>query len=238
MKTLPISKKEKYFRRSITGLGCLVCVLGVCYGSYKGETYGIILSAISVCFVLIPLLVEKMLRCRFSPIMYSLCTLYAIGPMLGKVFSLYYLTAWWDKLLHGLAGILFAVFGVFLSRKLNRKECSVALCAFFAICFSMAISVAWEFVEYTSDNVFHTDMQRDTYVHSLTSYDLGEEPGQKVTIESIDSVQINDREIAGYLDIGLHDTMRDMLTETAGALLFAVLFVIDRGKHTWIRQKE
>jgi hypothetical protein len=40
--------------------------------------------------------------------------------------------------------------------------------------------------------------------------------------------------INGYLDIGLIDTMHDMIIETVGALVFPIYVLIDRNKHPLI----
>lgn len=37
--------------------------------------------------------------------------------------------------------------------------------------------------------------------------------------------------LEGYIDIGLIDTMGDMMLETAGAVVCAVVFALDRGRH-------
>ena len=38
--------------------------------------------------------------------------------------------------------------------------------------------------------------------------------------------------INGYIDIGRVDSMLDLLVETLGALVFAVIYAIDKGVHT------
>lgn len=40
----------------------------------------------------------------------------------------------------------------------------------------------------------------------------------------------------GYLDIGLVDTMTDLLVETLGAILFATAFLLDGGRHPVFRK--
>ena len=45
---------------------------------------------------------------------------------------------------------------------------------------------------------------------------------------------VNGQPMAGYLDIGLIDTMGDMFIETVGAVAYAVLFALDRGRHAAI----
>lgn len=50
-------------------------------------------------------------------------------------------------------------------------------------------------------------------------------------VDNIESVVINGEiELDGYLDIGLIDTMGDMMVAGAGALLFVLIFLCARGK--------
>ena len=81
------------------------------------------------------------------------------------------------------------------------------------------------------DRLFGMDMQRDTIVTSLHSYDLGGAAGVIGSIESINSVTVNGQALEGYLDIGLIDTMGDMMIETVGAVAYAVAYALDKGRH-------
>ena len=109
----------------------------------------------------------------------------------------------------------------------------VALVAF---CFSMTIGVLWEFFEFSVDRLFHMDMQKDTIVHTISSVML--DPTNKnipITIDGITSVAVNGKNLGfdGYLDIGLYDTMEDLLVNFIGALTFSIFgyfYIKRRGK--------
>ena len=53
------------------------------------------------------------------------------------------------------------------------------------------------------------------------------------SIDSIEEVSVNGEsiELGGYLDIGLIDTMHDMMVETLGALMYAIAMIADRERH-------
>ncbi|NCB03246.1 MAG: hypothetical protein EOM67_13995, partial [Spirochaetia bacterium] len=92
-------------------------------------------------------------------------------------------------------------------------------------CFSMTIGVIWEFFEYFMDLVFAMDMQKDTVVHTIRSVMLDPTKSQKIiTIANINEVIVNGEPLGlgGYLDIGLHDTMKDMFVNFIGALVFSI----------------
>ena len=80
-------------------------------------------------------------------------------------------------------------------------------------------------------------MQKDTIVTAFNSCPLGPGKGIMHHVGDIESVIVNGEVLPGYVDIGLIDSMKDLLIETAGALLVAAAFLIDRGKHSLIRQK-
>lgn len=192
----------------------------------------------SLLLISIPPMLERYLHWDLNRTFFLFCVLYAMGPMLGKAFKLYYLTNWWDKLLHTSAGFLFAVFGTYLAVILNRgKDTSLLLQMLFGVVFSIAVSALWEMVEFGVDWIFGADMQNDTVVHAVHSYLLSDTPGVIFDIPQIQEVTVNETvlEIGGYLDIGLIDTMQDMLVETAGAAVFGLWHMADRNRHPLIR---
>ena len=89
----------------------------------------------------------------------------------------------------------------------------------------MTIGVLWEFFEFGMDWFFHSDMQRDTVIHAIYSASLDPTRSNKVeTIQGIQDVLINGGSlgVGGYLDIGLIDTMKDLLVNFVGAVVFSV----------------
>ena len=69
----------------------------------------------------------------------------------------------------------------------------------------------------------------------LTSYLRGEGVGVTGSIENIQSVVVNGITLPGYIDIGLTDSMLDMMLESLGALVTCLLILLDKGKRPMIR---
>lgn len=186
-----------------------------------------------------PAILERLLHCRISLPVYLFILLYAIGPMLGYCHNLYYLTSWWDKLLHTCGGVAFALFGTYLYTHFSDSR-NYVMCGIFAFCFSVTLSVLWEFFEFAADTFLGTDMQNDTVITALNSYFLGSGLGEVGSISSIEQVTVNGQvlPVAGYLDIGLIDSMLDMLLESAGALVVAVIHIADKGKRPVIIEQK
>ena len=130
----------------------------------------------------------------------------------------------WDSILHTTTGFLCAAFGFALIDILNRNDkikfqLSPIYVALVAFCFSMTIGVLWEFFEFSVDRLFHMDMQKNI----------------PITIDGITSVAVNGKNLGfdGYLDIGLYDTMEDLLVNFIGALTFSIFgyfYIKRRGK--------
>ena len=90
----------------------------------------------------------------------------------------------------------------------------------------MTIGVLWEFFEFFADYFLKLDMQKDTVIHSINSVLLNPD-GVNVPyhIKDITSTVVNgvDLGINGYLDIGLIDTIKDLLVNFIGAVVFSVI---------------
>ena len=195
----------------------------------------LLLTFSTLLLVALPTLTEKLFSCRICLPLYLFSQLYAIGPMLGHCWKLYYLIPIWDKILHFTGGVMFAILGAYFFDLLVKRRDMPAVRILFALCFSITISVLWEFFEFSADIFFGMDMQNDTVIHGLTSYLLGDSMGVTGSISNIHSVTVNGVALPGYIDIGIIDTMLDMLLETLGAVLTCLILWLDKGKHALIR---
>lgn len=188
--------------------------------------------------VLLPAMMERLFRCRLCLPVYIFALVYAVGPMMGRCWNFYYTISWWDKLLHICGGVMFAIVGAYFFELLTKRKDHFFGTAIFALCFSMAIAVLWEFVEFGEDRFLGMDMQDDMLVTHLTSYLLGEGVGVTGSVANIQSVVVNGITLPGYIDIGLTDSMLDMMLESLGALVTCLLILLDKGKHPLIQNRQ
>lgn len=232
-----MKKAERTIRNSAVVLAELIVCGTIISLLRSGDTERLLLAFGTLLFVLIPGILERLLRCRINLVVYLLGVLYAMGSMMGHCWKFYYTIPCWDKLLHLCGGVMFVILGIYLFERLSCGKANHVSAVIFALCFSLAISVLWEFVEYGADIFLGMDMQDDTIVNHITSYMLGTEKGVTGSIKDIQSVVINGAALPvdGYIDIGLHDTMLDMLWESGGALVTCMLLFIDKGKHPLIQ---
>ena len=153
------------------------------------------------------------------------------AEILGEISEFYLVFPFWDTVLHTINGFLAAAIGFSMVDLLNRSEkivfnLSPLFTAIVAFCFSMTIGVIWEFFEFGMDQLLGYDMQKDTVIHALRSVTLDPE-GRNVpyVISNITETVVNGRDlgIGGYLDVGLIDTMQDLIVNFIGASVFSVI---------------
>ena len=233
--------KEKTIR-AIGLVACEMFAVITIIMLFVNKQYDRLLLAFATPFIILaPKLIELLFKCKIALPVYLIGLFYAIGPMLGQCHNLYYTVSWWDKMLHILGGVMFAFFGLFLFEKYVCKDRKKAvMTAIFALCFSMAISVLWEFCEYSADTFLGMDMQDDVVVNHINSYLLDDGVGVAGSIDNINEVIVNGERLPvdGYIDIGLNDTMMDMLLETLGAVVVAGVYITSRGKFAIFELKE
>lgn len=188
-------------------------------------------AVMSLAFLaLIPIifLVEYGLRLHCGNIFIAAVLMLASGSILGTCYDLYTAFDLFDILLHGLAGVLFACLGFTLAEKFFGKASDTRRffgCLVFAFSFSLAIAVVWEIFEYSCTVFLGFDMMEDTIVRTIQSYLLAGSHSEVVTLDGITKtiVYYGDGKMFmmdGYLDLGLIDTLGDMIVCTLGALVF------------------
>ena len=155
------------------------------------------------------------------------------AEILGEIHAFYIIFPFWDNLLHVINGFVVAAIGYSLATLLNNSEkievkLSPFFLAFVAFCFSMTIGVIWEFIEWTIDFIFKTDMQKDTlvnYINTVFTDPTNHNNVQKIPDIASTIIQGKNEQIIienGYLDIGLYDTMQDLFVNFIGALIFSI----------------
>ena len=166
------------------------------------------------------------------------------AEILGEISEFYLMFPFWDTVLHTLNGFLMAAIGFSMVDLLNRSEnvkfdLSPLFLAIVAFCFSMTIGVLWEFFEFSGDCLLGLDMQKDTILHAFSSVMLdpagGNHPVRARDIADVILVHSDGTQqalgLGGYLDIGLLDTMKDLLVNFIGAAVFSVIgFFYARGR--------
>ena len=214
---------------------------------FNGNYESVFLCILTLILLLLPTIVERALMVDLPNTLEIIIMLFIFAAeILGEIRSFYTTFYGWDTILHTINGFLCAAIGFALVDMLNRNEkfsltLSPTYMTVVAFCFSMTIGVLWEFFECTMDQLFFLDMQKDAIVNTISTVMLDPTGGNTpVMIRDITDVVVitaSGEEIAlglgGYLDIGILDTMKDLLVNFVGAVVFSFIgyfYVKNRGK--------
>ena len=222
-------------------------IVAMVFSCIRGDYENLFFCALSLVLFLVPAFIEKNFGIDLPCALEIVVLLFIFAAeILGEMESYYLKVSYWDDMLHTINGFLCAAVGFALVDILNRNEnikfqLSPLFLAIVAFCFSMTIGVFWEFFEILCDIILKLDMQKDTFVSTISSTLLGDGTNTAVVIDNITSVIVNGQEIGtnGYLDIGLYDTMKDLFVNFIGAFVFCIIgffYVKNRGKGVFANQ--
>ncbi|MDY3906226.1 MAG: hypothetical protein SOZ47_05425 [Lawsonibacter sp.] len=212
----------------------------------------VFLCLLTLVLFLLPTIFERRLKIDLPDTLEIVIMLFIFAAeILGEIRAFYTTFQGWDTMLHTINGFLCAAIGFCLVDMFDRNErfsltLSPVFMAIVAFCFSMTIGVLWEFFECAMDQLFLLDMQKDTVLSSISSVMLDPTGGNTpVAIKGITDVIVvaNGEQIplgvGGYLDVGILDTMKDLVVNFVGAVVFSFIgyfYVKGRGKGRFARR--
>jgi hypothetical protein len=245
-----IRKKDRIIRILYAVLAGLV-ILTLVRAAARREYSHVFFCVLTLMLFTLPSLVERKLNIRLPNLFEAIVLVFIyFAEILGEINCYYMRIPHWDTMLHTVNGFMFAAFGFALLDILNQNskikyKLSPFYLALMAFCFSMTIGVFWEFFEYYCDLFLGTDMQKDCYVNVLNTVML--DPNNSNTVVSIKDISEvivkygDGREIVldGYIDIGIADTVKDLVVNFVGATIFSIIgffYVKQRGRGKIARQ--
>lgn len=218
----------------------------------NGDWAAAFFCVLTLFLFLIPFFVEENFQIELPTTLEIIVLLFIFcSEILGEAAAFYVNIPLWDSVLHTVNGFLCAAIGFALIDILNRKKKRFNLSPLFltvvAFSFSMTVGVMWEFFEFFMDTVLRVDMQKDFIIDTVRSVTLDESKQNIViTVENIAKTVLYDgngqilAEIeGGFLDIGLIDTMKDLILNFIGAFAFSVIgyfYVLQRGRGKFAKQ--
>lgn len=212
----------------------------------NGDFESVLFCFLTLFLFIVPYAIEKTFKIDFPSCLEIVVLIFIFSAeILGEINNFYGTVPFWDTALHTVNGFLCGSIGFSLIYLLNQKtkfiKLSPIFVALFSFCFSMTVGIVWEMFEYGMDVVFKTDMQKDECIEVIRTVDLDPEfDNNVITIDGIDYTIVydeNGEELAkfdGYLDIGLHDTMIDLIVNFIGAFVFSIfgyLYTINTKKY-------
>ncbi len=234
-------KNNKSFKVTLyLVLRILVILIGIRH-FFQGDFNGTFICVLTLILFLIPSIVEKKFNVELPDTLEVIIYLFIFSAeILGELNSFYIHFTHWDTMLHTINGFIMAAIGFALIDLLNKIEkfhvsMSPIFVSLVAFCFSMTTGVVWEFFEYGLDQYFGMDTQKDVVVTEITSVMFDETNSNISITKPVDELVVNGEDwnetYGGYIDIGLHDTMEDLIVNFLGAFVFSILgwFYLIRG---------
>ena len=239
MKRLVVFGKNKKATATVYFVLRILVIVTMVLQFIEGNYENVFMCALTLVLFLIPIIIERKLNIKLPNTLEIIIFLFIFSAeILGEVQNFYGIFKYWDSILHTINGFLCAAIGFSMIDILNRstkfhKMLTPAFVALVAFCFSMTVGVLWEFIEYGMDKTFNTDMQKDRIVTTVSSTLLNKEgKNQEEVIKDIEKTIIygtlNGEKSAitidgGYLDIGINDTMKDLIVNFIGAVVFSII---------------
>lgn len=241
-------KSKSVIQITLSVIVALVLIARFLHGDY----YSVFLCVLTLLLFNIPLFVDKKLHISLPKELEAIILLFIFSAeILGEIGSFYTHIPWWDTMLHAINGFLMAAIGFSLIDILNNSpkfhfNMSPIFVAFVAFCFSMTVGVVWEFFEFSMDCFTLTDMQKDRILSDISSVLLNPTGlNDEIVIKGIESTTLNLSDGStytiegGYLDIGVFDTMKDLLVNLIGAVVFSVIgyfYIIGRSNGVFAKK--
>lgn len=229
-------------------------VIGMMIAQFFNRNYeNVFLCVLTLVLFILPSLIERKFQVDLPDTLEIIILLFIYAAeILGEIQAYYIIFPYWDTMLHTLNGFLCAAIGFSLVDLFNRNErfslhLSPVFMAITAFCFSMTVGVLWEFFEFSIDQILLFDMQKDTVLNTISTVMLDPDHGTlAVAVKDITDVILVHSDgtqtalgLGGYLDIGLHDTMKDLFVNFIGAVVFSILgffYIRSRGKGRFARR--
>ena len=250
-------KQRRYSSRRVSLLYVLlrISVIAVMIAQIFNRNFeNVMLCVLTLILFMLPSIIERRMKIELPDTLEIIILLFIYAAeILGEIRAYYIWFPYWDTMLHTLNGFLCAAIGFSLVDILNRNtkvstfSLSPAYMAVAAFCFSMTVGVLWEFFECTMDQLFYLDMQKDTIIPAISSVMLDPNGANAPTmIRDIQDVIIVHSDgtrqalgLGGYLDVGILDTMKDLLVNFIGAVVFSFVgywYIKRRGQGSFARR--
>ncbi|MBR2984465.1 MAG: hypothetical protein IKC60_03060 [Clostridia bacterium] len=180
-------------------------------------------------------IIEYLCKFRIPPVLLTLIFFLVAGAILGSCYNFYATFPLFDDVLHTFAGLLMMPLGFGIMKRLlgnAEGKKNFGICLFVGIFFSLGIGLLWEMIELLGTTLFNVDMQEDIFVNQIKSFTLAGDHQVPVIIDDISKTVIyyGDGQtfvLEGYLDLGVKDTLKDMLVCLVGTVISGVIFMIN-----------
>ncbi|NLU32572.1 MAG: hypothetical protein GXX04_08135 [Clostridiaceae bacterium] len=170
----------------------------------------ILMSLAMGALYLLPAILERLLHIIIPPLLkYMILTFLFLCLQIGGILSFYDRFDGWDSFIHLVSGFLtpalaLSVISIFNRNSLFLKTLSPGFILVFMVFFASGVSLLWEYIEFFTDTLLGTNHLNDTLLDN------------------------------GQVDIGLIDTMTDLLLSQSASFISAFCLYRAIKKDRWL----
>lgn len=132
------------------------------FGNHERDLYKILIIISIIPVMLLPFLANKLFKLNIDPeieLVYLLFIFFAY--FLGTILNLYDKITIYDKIIHGLSGVIASILAIII---LVKSKCydknPIWMNILFIICITLSVAALWEIFEFTNDKLFNKDAQK------------------------------------------------------------------------------
>ncbi len=247
-------RKKKVLNITIYIVLRVLVVVTMIFQFFNKNYNNVFMCVLTLVLFTIPTFVDRKMNIKLPTALEIVILLFIFSAeILGEIQRFYLVFQHWDTMLHTINGFLMAAIGFAMIDILNRDprfhiNMSPVFVAFVAFCFSMTIGVLWEFFEFGMDLFTLTDMQKDYLYQTVATVSLNPTGAnvpvvisdiQNTVVQGVVDGKMTQTVIeGGYLDLGIMDTMKDLLVNCLGAVVFSILglfYIKGRGEGRIVR---
>ena len=107
--------------------------------------------------IFIPIILKELKISINNTIEMMYLILIFLSSTLGRIYRLYYITEWFDLVVHGISGIQLFILGLIILKHYKIKNITFTI--IFTISLTLSLGTIRELTEYNMDELFKTDMQ-------------------------------------------------------------------------------
>ncbi len=196
------------YHRVMLGIVFVISVLGIIFNedsSIKSDyIFNCVQSGLFLIVSLVPLFMKK-LELDIPDFIYFIFIIFCLAHFFcGEILGFYVKVPWWDSALHTFSGMLIALLSFSLINLLNKSNengfhLNLVFTILFAFSLSLTVGVLWEIIEFASDGITGSNMQR-AYVSTMSGRGEG---------------------LVGTAAI--MDTMKDLILDAIGAAIVCTI---------------
>ncbi|MBC8192743.1 MAG: hypothetical protein ISR87_13315 [Candidatus Marinimicrobia bacterium] len=158
---------KKHMHRRISFVLQIILLLGLFGSVWRQNWATAIITAAIILLTLAPLILRRRLVVFIPPEFELMAIAFVFAALfLGEIHGYYTRYWWWDIALHTSSGGLLGIIGFLLVHILNEEEkidihMRPGFVAFFAFLFAVGLGAIWEIFEFSMDQFFGFDMQKE-----------------------------------------------------------------------------